>query len=408
MTEHPPPSTHAFRSLQRALVRRRLAAVEPILRLELGALLILVAMFLFWQARIPFDSQSRAHGPGSVAAAVLVIWVVLALVGGSLAGARHLFQLRRGVPGPPWLALPIPPAPLERHLAWEARGHALWVVPTAPAILAATVGLIPGAWTLPLAAAFVWMLLGSSRLGCALARRLAVGAAEPRPGILPLTRVLATAARPLRCGPRQEARWRRASPWQALWRKDLLLCRRPTAARRRLWVPIVIAVLSVSSWALPVPPAFARLLAFALALTAAATFGEWLIALSGEDPFTVARGLPASIPAIWWARAVWGVLISAALVAAHTLAARPLQPPALQLFLVWTGAAALLIMLLAVHYSITLFPRHHLAQRLYALSLGLALVVSWILPLMGWVALSAAILHSALRIPRWSRLEESS
>ena len=97
---------------------------------------------------------------------------------------------------------------------------------------------------------------------------------------------------------------------------------------------------------------------------------------------------------------------AAALVLAHAASARPLAPEARLVFLVWTGGAALAIALLGANYGVTLFPRAEIAQRLYALSLGLAVAGSLMIPLMGWIVLLAGLIHSALRLPGWTRLEE--
>jgi hypothetical protein len=423
MTGSSPLPTRPFRDLQRALVRRRIAAIDFRLRIELALLALLIGVFLFWQARVPLDSIARANGPRGVAVALLGMWALLALAGGSLAGARHLTQLRRGAAGPPWLALPLAPQSLGRHLAWEARAHALWMAIPAPALLLAAVGLVPAWWLALLAAAFVWALLESSRLGCALAWRAALHSAEPRPGLHATVRLLAAAARPVPAPASGRAtRWRRRRPGHALWRKDLLLTVRATAARRRVIAPLAFGAVSLLCWALvspplaqpiaarlghPVTPAMAHFFAFALSLVAAATLGEWLIALAGEDPFPVLRGLPVSAATVWASRMAWVILAGLLLVAGHALAARPLSPRALEVFLVWSGGASLVIGLLAVNYGITLFPHEDAAQRMYGLSLGLAVAASLMIPLMGWIVLLAAAIHSARRLPRWSRLEES-
>jgi hypothetical protein len=421
------PSTlppRPFRDLQRALVRRRVAAIDLRLRTELVLLVLLVGAFLFWQVRVPFASIARARGPQGVALALLKVWVLLALAGGFLAGGRHLMQLRRGVAGPPWLALPLAPQSLARHLAWEARAHALWMAVPAPALLLAAVGFVPTWWLALLAAAFVWMLLESSRLGCVLAWRAALRSAEPRPGLHATILLLATGARPAPAlAPRPATRWRRRRPWHALWRKDLLLTLRATGARRRAIAPLTFGALSLLCWALVSPPftqpiavrlghpvtlGMAHSFALALSLVAAATLGEWLIALAGEDPFPVLRGLPVSAATLWASRMAWVALASLLLVGGHALAARPLLPRALEVFLVWSGGASLVIGLLAVNYGVTLFPHEDAAQRMYALSLGLAVAGSLMIPLMGWIVLLAAVIHSTRRLPRWARLEESS
>jgi len=394
-----------LRDLHRALVRRRFAQIEPKLRLELAALAVLIGAFLFWHTRVSFDGLARLHGPLAVLEAAAGLCAVLAALGGALAGTRHAARLH-DPPGPPWLALPLPPEWLARHLAWESRAFALGAIPAAPGILFAAVGLVPLWWLGLLAAAFVWMVLVAGRIGCALASFVMARRAPSGPSLHPLVRTLAAASHPVRGAPHRAVRWRARPAWRALCEKDLLLSLRPTAARRRLVPPLLLGLLSLSCWALPAPPALAHLSAFALALGAAGTLGEWLIALSGEDPFMVLRGLPLGVGVIWGSRAAWAMAFAAALVLAHAASAGPLGPEARTVFLVWTGGAALAIALLGVNYGVTLFPRAEIAQRLYALSLLLAVAGSLMIPLMGWIVLLAALIHSALRLPGWARLEE--
>src|SRR5207244_3786714 len=97
-----------------------------------------------------------------------------------------------------------------------------------------------------------------------------------------------------------------------------------------------------------------------------------------------------------------------ALELAHALAWRGTESGARTLFLVWTGGAGIAITTLAVNYGLTLFPRALAAQRLYMLSLGLAIAGSLMIPLMGWVVLLTGVIHSARRLPRWERLEEGA
>src|SRR5438128_743852 len=126
-----------FRTLRRALARRRIAAIEPRLKLEILLLAALLDAFLFWQFRVRLAATASASGPRGVALETLASLAALALGSGAFAGARLARRLRRDAAGPPWLALPIPPALLARHLSSESRLEALWVALAAPAILAA-------------------------------------------------------------------------------------------------------------------------------------------------------------------------------------------------------------------------------------------------------------------------------
>jgi hypothetical protein len=171
---------------------------------------------------------------------------------------------------------------------------------------------------------------------------------------------------------------------------------------------VAFALFSFASWTLTAESGLARLLAFTSALLAAGMFGEWLIALAGEDPPTLFRALPIGVGSLWWSRVAWCGLATLALVAAQIPAARTLSPKALELFLTWTAGASLAITVLAVHYGITLYPRADVAQRLFSLTLGIAIVASLMIPLLGWVTLLAALLHSARRLSRWDRLDPAS
>lgn len=409
MRETLPDPAPAFRRMQRALVRRRLALIEPRLRIEIAVLAALVWGFVFWQARIGLHAAAHDRGPQGVALVLLAVWLVLALVGGALAATRLWRQLGLGPAGPPWLVLPVQPAVLLRHLAWEARLHALWGVALAPPFLVAATGLVPVWWLPLLAAALLWMSLEAARAGCAVAWRLALRGVAERSDAPPLARLLATAARRDPRAARRRARWRRPGTSGALLAKDLTVAWRAPATRRRLLVAVGAGVLSALVWLLPLEPPLARLAAFALALYAAAAFGEFLIALAGEDPFPLIRALPLRVAALWRVRAGLAGAGALALTAAHFFAAaRVLPPEPLHLFLWWTALAAAAIGVLAVNYGLTLFPRAPVAHRMFALSLGLAMAASLMIPLSGWVVLATAVAHSARRLPRWPRLEDTA
>jgi len=66
------------------------------------------------------------------------------------------------------------------------------------------------------------------------------------------------------------------------------------------------------------------------------------------------------------------------------------------------AAAAFAIGLLALNYGVSLYPRGAEADRLFALTLAIALSASLMITLLGWLVLLAAIVHSARRVPRWS------
>jgi hypothetical protein len=398
-------SEDPFRALQRALVRRRFQAVEATLRFELLALALVSAGFVFWQARVPLDGAVRSDGPLAFLVAIAVAWMFLALLAGALAGVRHAAQLRGGIEGPPWLALPIDPSRLERHFAWNARGRAWPLAIPAAGLLAAGVGLVPW-WWLPAMAAALWLLLElGTRAGCWISARLAARRVSDRARLHPVLRLLATRGPSGPRGALPPARWTPGPSWRALVRKDLRLTSRLRSLRGLAFAPVAFSVLSVVAWFLPSEPALARFVAFGLALVAASALAQWLIALTGTDPFAVARSLPLGLREVWGARAAWAGFWAVALVAAHAVAMREMSPHASRLFMVWLGAGALCIGVLGANFGITLFPRADIARRLLGLALASAMTASIMIPLLGWVLLLAAVLHSARRLPRWSRLE---
>ena len=66
---HPPLAT-AFRDLERTLQVRRFQQLDPVLRLEIAAIALLVAAFCGWQLRIALDGIARRSGPGAAAQAL--------------------------------------------------------------------------------------------------------------------------------------------------------------------------------------------------------------------------------------------------------------------------------------------------------------------------------------------------
>lgn len=392
-----PNESQAFRALERRLTRRRWALLDVRLRWELALLTLLLTGFLFWQLRVPFDGLARARGPASVAGAIGAAWLLLAALNVSLTAARHDRRLRNRAFDPPWLSLPIDPRPLGRHLAWESRARGAWVGLPAVGVLAAAFGLVPVAWLVLFAAVFAWLWLESGRLGCAIGFRSATRAAEARPGLVPLVRVLATVPEPARRPLTAPAR-----------RGEARLTGRVPRLRQSAALPVAAFALSLLVWALPSLPLEARhLLAFVLAMLAAGTCAEWLVALSGVDPFAILRTLPVGVGTLWRSRMTWVVLATAVLAGAQALATPALAAGPRRLFLFWLAGATFGIATLGVHYAITLFPKAEVAQRLLSLSLALAMIASFIFPLSGWLLLIAALVHSARRLSRWDRLEET-
>jgi hypothetical protein len=280
-----------------------------------------------------------------------------------------------------------------------------WIVVAAAAALVAAIQVVPAIWIGLLAVVF-WPLHSlASRGACALALQLVSALGAPRPGLVPLVRVLAEAGGGERARRLPPARWGRAPAALVLWRNDLRLALRVPATRRRAIGAALAIAVSLAAWRAPMDPRAAHLLAFALAMFAAGTVAEWLIATIGADPADVLRALPVGPGAAWGARMAWAALASALLVVGHALAARAVEPAALRFFLVCVGVASFAIATLGVNYGVSLYPRPEQAQRLLALSLGLAIAASLMVPLMGWIVLITAVIHSSRRVARWSRAE---
>lgn len=392
------------------LTRRRFFQLELRLRIELAILSLMLGSFIFWQVRVPLDGIQRAGGSMGVLAALAFGAVMLALVTWALVGARHWYRLRVGPPGPSWLALPITPRALARHLAWESSFIGWWMVIPAAAFWVAAVGLIPVVWWILVPIPFAAALRLAARAGTAAAEQVTWWSSpSSSAGSSAVERALTAAARRTRGGRLPVARWRMQPAWLAIVGKDLRLSFRVPSLGRSLVIALLFWVLSVAVWHLRVSPgrAFGVLPAFVLALGGSAVFGEWLVSLSGSDPFATIRTLPVGLRSLWGARFALALLGTAALLLAHALAARDISPHALRLFLGWIGLATLAISALALNYGVTLFPRADLAQRMLGLSLGLAVAGSLMIPLMGWLVLASAVVHSTRRLARWSRLEES-
>jgi len=399
------PFRPVFRDLERALLRRAVARVEPILWVEILALAALASAFLFWQAHIRLASIAHDRGEAAALTYVAAMLAFLVTLGATQVGARHFVRLRSPGDCPPWLALPVPEFALARHLASVSRIQSWWLAAPAAGFLVAAAGVVHWAWLPLLAVGFVAGLDLTGRAACALALRLAA-LASARRDLSPLTRVLAREVRVARPRALAGARWGRARGWLALFWNDVRLARRVPAARRRAAIAALAIALSCLAWRLPIEPRGVLLIAFALGLFAAATVAEWLIATIGADPPDVVRALPFGVGAAWGTRALWGALATSVLAGGHALAARGVPDGAVHFFVFSLTLASLAITTLGANYGISLYPRAAVAQRVLALSLGLAMAASLMVPLMGWIVLLTALLHSSRRVARWARAEE--
>lgn len=408
-------ATSAFVSLRRALSARRLAAIEPVLRFEIAVLVVLVEAFVFLQARHVVQSVAERFGSGGVAIFLVGVGVVLSAFGSTLVAARHRRRLRTRE-GPSWMALPVEAQEVERHLAWDSKREMLWVALPQVAILLSPVELL----SLP-----VWLLVVAAHaasgrifaeLGTRVGLRLAAGDADARPG-LPVELRILTDVVPPRARPRLPApRFRAGGAWRALLRKDALVVSRLPELRQNLVVALTFFAISLLGWFLPsaagagdtTPGIDLRNLAtFFVTLLAASVLAEWLVLLTGSDPFGAIRSLPLGVRDLWRARVAWAVGLTALLLAGHVLVARGIAPGPKLLFLTWVAGATLGLALLGVHLGLSLFPRTAAARRVLGITLGLMAIVSTAFFLMGWVVLVAAILHSARRLSRWQRAERT-
>jgi hypothetical protein len=409
----PTPVAIAFFHLQSTLLRRRLAGIEGVLRFELAALALLLGGYLFLQVRPLFVDLSAKHGPWGVAIALEGACLALAALGGVLVARRHARRLR-APDGPAWLALPIEAKDVAGHLAWVSKLMILWVALPALAIVASAAGLVAVHWYVLLALGMAGFLLMAADIGAALGQQLAAEAAQPRPGLPKALRILSNVAPP-RARPRlPAARWRRGPAWRALLAKDALLAAREPSLRQGLIVALAFAAISLVGWFLPAAPGqgethaidLRNIATFFVTLASAAIFAEWLVLLTGSDPFATLRALPLGVRAVWTARAVWALGFTVLLLAGHALMARGLSAGPLLLFLSWVAGATLGLSILGVNFGLSLYPHTEAARRLLGLTLILMAIVSTVLFLVGWVVLVAAIVHTARRLPRWQRATE--
>src|SRR5258706_2299001 len=323
--------TAAFRRLRSHLSRRRLGQIEVRLRLEMLLLGMLLGGFVFWQARVPFDGLHRQGGPMLALATLGIAWLAMALVAGGLIAARHAARLRSGPPGPEWMSLPIGARALARHLAWDSSMVAGWVIFPALGVWIAAYGLVPLVAFIALAPALVGILLAATGVGGLLGEWRAVRASRSPHDLAPIHRVLSRSSpRPRR--PRvARARWIRIPAAAAVMAKDVLLTRRVASVGRQFLVVVICASLSILAWGLPDTSSTRHLdylAAFLMALLAAAALGEWLVSLSGCDPFAVVRVLPLGLRHVWSARFGLALLCIVAFLVAHAFGARELAPSA--------------------------------------------------------------------------------
>ncbi len=400
MTLTRPDPAGALRRLHQRLMARRLAALNGRMRVVLVSLATLLGAFTFWQARIPFDGAHRAGGAIATLRLEAFALAAAAFAAGSLAHWRQSALVAR-LPGPEWLALPVPAALVARHLLTESRLPALAAVPLAFALWLAGLDLMPWLWSALLWVAFLVAWLECTRLGAALAR-FARSRGDGAAGALPpLMRLLVPGHRQHRIRAVAPPRWRRGSPTLAVARLDRTLSWRSPGPRARLFGAIIASALSSAAWWSGAPPLLARAQSFVGFTIASALLGGWAVVRTCEDPADLLRQLPLSFGALWRARFAQLVVVLAlfALVQAALATAFPV-PARIGQWLTWF-IPGLAIATLGLHYAITLHPRGEIAENLYYGWLGVALCASLMIPLMGWAVLIVGLVHSSLRLSRW-------
>ena len=399
MPAHPNPSRAAFALLSRALRSRRAAQADLRSRLVLLVLAALVAAFVYWQVRIPLDGALRTGGIAAATTTLASALLALLALAAALAFERHGALLREA-PGPEWLAIPVAPVHVLEHLREESRrtAAAAWV-PMGASIVAAA-GLLPP-WVLLLAAAGALLgWLEATRAACALAQRLAAPR-EPREASLPAATglLVSRALRSVR-GTHPPARWRRRSPSGALAQLDRLATRRHAPSRTRLLIAGACALLSLLAWWSGAPAMLRRAQSFAMYLSASAALGAWAIARAGDLPASFHRPLPLSPSVAWRARAgVLAIALAALALAIALVAALRAEGGVAGIATLWP-LPALAIALLGLHHGLTLPSRPSVAEGLYVGWLSVMLAASWMIPLLGWILLAAALVHSLRRLPR--------
>lgn len=388
----------AFAALERRLRARRLASLEPALRVELAAIVLIVGGFLALQARSLLDSSGASR-----IALLLAISLALAVAGGMLVAMRY-GRLARRPPGPPWGALPLPGGALERHLGWIAAHEIGWVVVPALAAHGAAIGLLA-----PPASVLLALLQGS------------LFVVAVRVGLRWGSRVHASARTDESTAPSRSSTSRGVPfvadpPWRALLRKDARVVPRRAALRDGALAVLGFALLSFLGWFLPAaegaaaPSAFdlRHLATYFVTILFAVATAEWAVALIASDPFVPLRVLPLGLFDAWRARAAWIVGAALVLGAAHGLLAHDLAPGPRVLFVAWVTGTTFLVGLLGVHLAMTLHPRAGAARPLLLLALGVAAIASVAVFLSGWLVLAASVVWTATRLTRWSHPDGSA
>jgi hypothetical protein len=403
----PQPATstdRAFRALAARLLARRIAEMGPRLWIVAVALIACVAAFTYWQVRVPLDGAVR-HGGVAGGVQRLAVTLAACIVAGAGIAASRQSALLADPPGPEWLALPVEPAQVARHLAAESRLAGLVAAVPAAAAWLAGFGLLPIAWLLALAAAFAIGFLVVVRLACLFVLRVSSPASGAARALPFAWRALVSARQPVRGARIPPPRWQRASRWRALARLDRSVSLRAGSPRARLGFALLFLLSSVVAWFAGRELLEARALAFAAFSIACTGLGAWAAWRAAGDPPSALRALPFSLGDAWRARAIpLGVVLGAVLLL-HAL-----LPPGVPGFarfglaLTW-AFPALLITLLGLHLGLSLAGSPSVAENLYYGWLMAAVVASLAIPLLGWTVVIAAFIQATRRVQRWNTPE---
>jgi hypothetical protein len=388
---------HAFRTLSSRLAARRAAAVGLRLWLVCGVLAASVFAFTYWQVRVPLDGLVRNDGVEVAGQRLGLVLAAFVLAAGVIAASRQV-ALAAAPPGPEWLALPVEPVHVERHLAREARLPALpLAVPAAAAWLAAWGLLPPGTLlVLPLGFALAFWLV--TRVACAMALRTTTGATGPARRLPAAWRALVSARRTVRVRTLAPARFRAESRWRALARLDATVSLRAGSPRARLALAALLLAASIAAWFAGRDPLELRAQAFAGFSAGCAALGAWAAWRAAGDPSPAVRPLPLPLADQWLARAIPMALLLGGVLLVHALLPPGIPVTArLGLVLSWLPPAAL-VTLLGLHLGLTLPDRPGAAENLYYGWLGAGVVASLAIPLFGWAMLIAAFAHATRRL----------
>lgn len=400
------PATPAFRTLSARLLARRLRMVDLRLAIAITVLVVCVTAFVYWQVRVPLDGTVRHHGMLAGVRFLSAVLVGCVLAAAALAAERQT-ALAGSPPGPEWLALPVEPAHVERHLARESSAPALSMFVPATAAWLTGLGLLSALWLAVLALAFplAWWL--AVRASCFVALRRAVAADGPARTLPAAWRALVSARHSAPVARRtRPVVFRTLSRWRSLAHLDAVVSLRAGSPRARLAGAALALAASIAVWfVVRRDPLETRALSFAAFTLACTGLGAWAAWRAAGDPASAVRPLPITLGDAWRARAFPLLLVLAGVLALQMLAAQPL-PPLLRIGTALTWAfPALLVLFIGLHLGLSMPGRPDAAEGLYYGWLGVGLVSSLAIPLFGWGMLIGALIFATRRIGRWNTPE---